>query len=513
MPTLHPPKLKPAQIRDAFKQDLSDAWAYSRTKHPDHTPYAFVLYGIEGGPIPHLGPHVLTEESLTLVAKRHLEQGHEETLDDARKALRYSIPDSPHFAELDDRVPSVDALMETHVETIDEDVGYVLLAKAAMQALADLDAQGLFGEGMDRERLLLTIITDCEKDWTTLSAKRLNPKATYKRFHESTKTDGPYASCDALTVSLDGYSLYSAGSREDPLCKGSSCSDRSHREIVAYDLRENHLVQRWAFSFPGFGDSGRAVACTPDDSKVLVLRCRYRDCECPTLLMYFDCNKDEPIQQQRLQGAPTSFALSCDGSRIAVATLDDRLHLLDANLNLLDSINLKARAHSVRFLKSSILLLATDNGVISLDPVANATTVTAPSPARHFATDDAEQLLAVSQWFALSGPERDHPVEFGVQLHRLPSFELVRSVLIPGHRAVKATLSHDGRLLAFEADEIGKHRKFIAVFDTESGREVARRRSVITHDFVFLRDNRTLAIGGPAFTKFAPIILWPIPNL
>jgi hypothetical protein len=63
-----PPPPKPAQLRDAFKQDLASCWQKARTLHPKDTPYAFVLHGLEG--TPHLYAEVLTEEGLTQVAKK-----------------------------------------------------------------------------------------------------------------------------------------------------------------------------------------------------------------------------------------------------------------------------------------------------------------------------------------------------------------------------------------------------------------------------------------------------------
>jgi len=84
--------------------------------------------------------------------------------------------------------------------------------------------------------------------------------------------------------------------------------------------------------------------------------------------------------------------------------------------------------------------------------------------------------------------------------------------LIPGHQSVTATLSPDGRLLAFEAHEIGKPRKFVAVFNTATGQEIARKKSDLVNDLAFLRDNRTLAIAHSGFTKSEAIDLWTLPD-
>lgn len=45
-----------------------------------------------------------------------------------------------------------------------------------------------------------------------------------------------------------------------------------------------------------------------------------------------------------------------------------------------------------------------------------------------------------------------------------------------------------------------------------TGQEIARRKSGFTHDLLFLRDNRTLAIADGRFTKSEAIDLWTLPN-
>src|SRR5215472_12046004 len=143
MMTLKSSKIKPAQLRGAFRADLAACWQYARSRHSKETPYAFALHGLEGAP--HLYPFVLTEEGLTRVAERYVKEGPYETLEEARKALRYSMEDSPYTGELEDELPNVDALMEPIEDSLDETEGYALLAKAAMGALAALDKQGVFG--------------------------------------------------------------------------------------------------------------------------------------------------------------------------------------------------------------------------------------------------------------------------------------------------------------------------------------------------------------------------------
>src|SRR4029450_862892 len=132
-------KIKPAELRDALKVDLANCWQHARSLYPKETPYAFALHGVEG--TPHLYPYVLTEEGLTQVARRYVTEGYHETVEEARKELRYSMEDSPYAGELESQLPHVDALIEPVEDSLDETEGYALLAKAAMEAFAALDKQ------------------------------------------------------------------------------------------------------------------------------------------------------------------------------------------------------------------------------------------------------------------------------------------------------------------------------------------------------------------------------------
>ena len=81
------------KLQAAFYEDLADAWRRQRQRAREETPYAFVLYGVED--VPEFTAHVLTEEGLTRVAQRYVDQGYYETLRESCEALRYSVADSP----------------------------------------------------------------------------------------------------------------------------------------------------------------------------------------------------------------------------------------------------------------------------------------------------------------------------------------------------------------------------------------------------------------------------------
>src|SRR5215213_3470088 len=181
---------------DAFLGDLAAAWAYSRSLHAGLTPYAFVLYGVESPT--EFTAHVLTEEGLTAVARRYVERESYDTLEEAREALRYAPADAPPpSSDAETDLPTVRALFASYGETVGEGEGYRVLAAAATDALGALDRQGLFGTRAARERILLVILVEgTDEDFSTPSARRLNPPAVFERFERSMKVEGVFAKCE-----------------------------------------------------------------------------------------------------------------------------------------------------------------------------------------------------------------------------------------------------------------------------------------------------------------------------
>lgn len=503
------PGIKPAALRAAFKADLAACWQFARALHPGHQPYAFALYGVEGGA--HFTPHVLTEESLTQVAGRYLKEGHHDTLDEARKALRYSVADSPRFAELEDKLPSVEALLKPHRKFLrdEETAGYKLIAGAAMSALKALDKENLFGKGKLRERLLLIIITeDTDEDWTKSSARQLNPPAVFKRFEADTRIVGHYARSAAMVISPDERSLYSTGSRETGRKEQEKTS-----EVVAYDIAGLRLKRRWAFLFPCFGDSGRAIACARDGKTVLVMRAQYEDEGCQALLMRFGRDKKTIIQKAQLPGEPVRFAVSNDDSRIAVSMQDLSLHVLDGKLSVLKVLPLPAKARHLKFLASGDLLASTEAGIFRIGPDLKPTATPFREKCLRVSVAEAKGLAVANLDYTVLCRTLEKEKAVGCKVLHLPSFKVIREIELPELVVELAVISPDGRYLAFDARKIKTYRNFTIVCETETGREIARRKSNgHTSGLTFLRDG-TLVIAGGGFTTTEPITFWRVPGL
>lgn len=492
-------KIKPAQLQAAFRADIAAAWNKARQLHPDHSPYAFVLYGVW------FKPCVLTKEGLTQEAQRQVEEGSLfDTLDEAQKNLRYSPPDWPGFEDKENMLETVPALLKQIGPYIEDMEGYEVHAKAAMSAFKELDEQGLFGTAKQREQLLLMLMPeDSEKDWAGLSAKKLNPAPVLKRLKEETKIEGVFAMCDSLAVSPDGRSLFFGGSRE------------SVPEVVACNIAGLRLRRRWGFTLGHSSACARRVAYGQDGKTVVVLISKCVNETAHTQLLQFGCDGNKVLREKQWLGnSPASLALSRDGSRIAVGMGDKSLHLLDDAFNVLRIHKVENKLGQARFLNSGELLVVTEKGVIRLDKTFETSNTVTEERAHSLVVDDLETKLVVARWFD-PYPLQDEAGEFGLQILELPSLKPLRTILLPGHQLVTPAISADGRLVAFEATEIitGHRKKFVAVVEIATGREIARRKSDFVKAMQFLRDSRTLAISEGGFTTGEPIVLWAIPDL
>src|SRR4051812_21695744 len=107
-----------AQLVAAFLGDLAAAWTYHRTLHPNLTPYAFILYGVESPT--ELRAHVLTEQGLTRSAQRSVPDARYAPLAQARHGLRWSVADAPQPTDAESVLPAVEQLFGPHADGLGE---------------------------------------------------------------------------------------------------------------------------------------------------------------------------------------------------------------------------------------------------------------------------------------------------------------------------------------------------------------------------------------------------------
>ncbi len=290
--------LTQASLRDAFVTDLSAVWKWFGETNTEHTPYAFALYGMESAQ--QLIPQVLTEQALTSVAQDYVERGLYDEVTAARRALRYSVADSPLFKSFLGKLPTVDRLLTAHDTTLGTVNRSMVLVKAAVAALKKMDEMDVFGSEKKREGILLMIALDgVDEDWIDTRVKLLNPKKAYSRYVEATAPGGPFASCDVLAVSPDGRSIYAAGSGENSRAKAGS-SDEFVSQITAFENDGRLTSRRWIYEFPGTGDSVRVMRCDHSDQTLIVLRAKYQKYRRTAVVMRFAPNSKRPLARNAI---------------------------------------------------------------------------------------------------------------------------------------------------------------------------------------------------------------------
>jgi hypothetical protein len=500
MPTA---KIKPADLRDAFKADLASCWQYARSLHPNETPYAFALHGLEG--IPHLYPYVLTEEGLTKVANRYVTEGYHETVAQARKELRYSMEDSPYAAELEAKLPTVDALVEPFEDTLDETDGYTLLAKAAMEAFAALDKAGTFGKGKHRDSLLLMIETSlAEKDWSLPSVKRLNSRTAARRYEKETRVEGDYVGASSLCISANGRALcYKIYREVDPR------TDKIFDDLVVCDVAGLRLKRRWCISMRA-SDVFPDVTCAPDGTVFVSTRTGDDPDYKTTLTRYANGDKSRK-SQATFAGELSSLVGSIDGSTAAIL-IDGKVHFLDETLQTIASHRAPEDLVLEKFLKSGEVLATRRRGIVTLNSARKWTSLPYRDPVRWLSLNSDETLCAISIIKPGLPHEQKPRHQYGFKLLTFPKMKLLRSFEIPSHQLAQAVLSPDGKLLAAHASECGKRNSFVVIFDVKTGGEVARRKVDYSKndEFAFLPGSRVLVMTTSGHMKSDPILLWKI---
>ena len=181
-------------------------------------------------------------------------------------------------------------------------------------------------------------------------------------------------------------------------------------------------------TFPGvrFGEMCEQLVCPSDGQTVIALCKSFRNRTDESLLLRFSNDSNVPLQQCRLPGVAACFAVSNDGSRIAVVTLNRTIHLLDYDFRLLQKpCTLEFRPHGILFQRSGHLLVAAGEQLLRVASSTLTVEASIPLASVRLVADENEKLLAVSGWFF------DRKDEFGVHLLSLPSLEPIRTFLDP----------------------------------------------------------------------------------
>lgn len=172
-----------ALFRATLREELLEAWRALKAAYPNEHFYSF---GVDiGACAEYLLITASTEEGLTRAADTWIEErgGDRGQL---RVMLRWSTGDSPLQDTKQVFLSRSRSLREAgpdpYEDSPEANAWFELVYDAAVQGLADLDREGVFGSGIERARLVLSIWGDQPDEERLDFARGLNPPDVTVRF-------------------------------------------------------------------------------------------------------------------------------------------------------------------------------------------------------------------------------------------------------------------------------------------------------------------------------------------
>lgn len=172
------------RFRATLTDELRAAWRALRAAHAGERFYAFGLYTAPCAE--YLMVTAATEEGLARATAAAVgKRGGDPALRQA--SLRWSPADSPLHAEGDGLLPKSGALRDAGPDPYDDspagEAAVKLVFESAVAALRELDREGLFGAGVEREALVVGVWYGDQSDEERVEyARALNPAPVAERF-------------------------------------------------------------------------------------------------------------------------------------------------------------------------------------------------------------------------------------------------------------------------------------------------------------------------------------------
>lgn len=181
------------------------AFTRARELHPDESFYCYALY--TDAFAAYILPTCCSEEGLREVASRYVEE-FGGTVAEQAEQLRWNPPDWPyhmlgeeHFADVLGLLQSRGDPWQRDDDGLDEEIDARF--EACFRALTLLDDEGFFGQGADRDRVIVTVLQGDQSDRSRLeNARRLNPPAAIARLER--ELDVPEPIGDPVTLGSKG---------------------------------------------------------------------------------------------------------------------------------------------------------------------------------------------------------------------------------------------------------------------------------------------------------------------
>lgn len=176
--------LDPNRLRLAVKDAARVAFTDLKRRRASERFYAFALYTAGMGE--YVYPSANTEEGLLRRAGGYARRSGDAPSDHLA-GLRWNAADWAYHLAGDEYFDGVDKLLAEAPDPYDLDDGACAaqvagVFEACLSALAELDAEGVFGRGEEREGVVVNLLKGDQADQEMLEwARRLNPRPAHAR--------------------------------------------------------------------------------------------------------------------------------------------------------------------------------------------------------------------------------------------------------------------------------------------------------------------------------------------
>jgi len=483
-----------AELTAALVEAARRAFTQVRAEHPAEVFYCFAL--CTSADVGYIEPTCSGEQGLREVAQDYV-QADGGTLATQLAELRWSPVDSPYHSFGDEHFAEVQRLLAARPDPydLDEDAADVEVRarfEACFGALAQLDREGCFGDGAQRNRVLVTVLQGDQSDRSRLrNARRLNPAMVVQRLAEDLQIPEPIGSF----TTLGSRAVYQVVALTYAPARSVLAACGSGGEVFAWDLARG----RESLAIRQDGECW-AVALSPD-GQLLVAGDGAE-------IVRLDLASGARTRLARLGDKVSGLDISPDGTTVIAGGWDDTVTAFETHTGK-ERWRLASLAKCVRFSPNGQLLALAGAGVTLVDPADGSVhrrLLGRPSIAtyQHLAwSPDARtvaigsegprgQRLSVWRW----QDPTDKPRPFWLLGTGGPLRDSVCDLAFSPSGALLASAHAGGDIHVWEADS-GEHRLRLR----------GRQESMLAVVFI---DERRLAAAGQDVECGPPVDIWDL---
>lgn len=491
-------RLSPAKLRKAVHAAAKAAFGKLRETHPDEKFYTFGLFTNDAANW--LYPVANSEQGLQQVIAKYQSQG---TSDGEDSDLRWSFGDwfYQEFGESD--FEAVNTLLEEAADLDDLDDDQIeqrteKLMKAIVAGLSDLNAEGFFGTGPERDRVTVMIVGELDSGATDEYLAKLNPPAVVERLVQQRDSAGAFVEYgsknvrqgEALSLTTDGRMLVTAGDYH----------------VFVFQLPDfEEVLKKRTGNYQGAYWGICTVAVSPEGNELAI--------GWKSLF-----NEDGGIErwsipkQKRIAAPPVGtggywcLAYSPDGNQLVSAGTDKVIRVWDRQSSQLVR-EMKGHKDGIRSLKFS----PDGNFLASIDPKSKSLRIwdaTSGKLVHQLAdqgwtvefTPDGKQVAVVSG--AYSGKETF------VRFWDVKSGKLARKLEV-GTIGRALAFSRDGQRMVVSSEE---NPAYVTLWDLSTDRRLnTLKAGHVTIDGVaFVNNDEAVAVVGWSDRNRQPLLAWQI---